>query len=521
MRCGFANAARFGLSARLPANGPAREILREKGQFWTPAWVAQAMVLYAASGGAEEIFDPAVGAGAFFCAAKNLQPLLGRELKLLGREIDENALFQAREAGLGESDLANVELRDFVLEPPARFLAAIIANPPYIRHHRLGADTKARLRAFARQETGLQIDGRAGYHVYFLIRALSLLAPNGRLAFIMPADICEGVFAPALWRWITAQFCLDSVVTFDSAATPFPGVDTNALVFFVRRAAPRSHFRWAKCLEADSPAFFDWVLNDLESAQQPCKIEVVSRAIAEGLSTGFSRPPQQKREGEAVLGDFARVMRGVATGANDFFCFSDQRKRESGIDEQFFVPIVARTRDIAGEIFDICDLQTLDVAGRPRWMLQLPAQNALNLPQNVQNYLKIGIEQGLPMRPLIAARKWWFCSERRAPPPFLFAYLGRRSARFIRNFAGVAPLTGFLCVYPRSDELEFIEKLWLVLRDERTIFNLFLVGKSYGGDAIKVEPRALERLAFSCEVLNEAGLNAIERPLAPLTLPFG
>ena len=509
------------MTARLPANGPAREILREKGQFWTPAWVAQAMVLYAASGGADEVFDPAVGAGAFFCAAKNLQSLLGRELKLAGREIDPNALVQAREAGLCEKDLANIELRDFVLEPPARLLDAIVANPPYIRHHRLGAETKARLRQMALQITGLQIDGRAGYHVYFLIRALSLLAPNGRLAFIMPADICEGVFAPALWRWITAQFCLDAVVTFDCAATPFPGVDTNALVFLLRRDAPRAHFRWAKCLESNSPAFFDWVLNNLERAPQPDKIEVFERAIAEGLSTGFSRPPQQKREGEAVLGDFARVMRGVATGANDFFCFSDERKRESGIDERFFVPIVARTRDVTGEFFDVCDWQTLDAAGRPRWMLQLPAQNALTLPQNVQNYLQIGIEQGLPMRPLIAARKWWFCSERRAPPPFLFAYLGRRSARFIRNFAGAAPLTGFLCVYPRSDEPELVEKLWQVLRDERTISNLFLVGKSYGGDAIKVEPRALERLALPAEVLNEVGLSAIERPLAPLTLPFG
>ncbi len=31
---------------RLPATGPQREALRQKGQFWTLDWVAQAMVSY-------------------------------------------------------------------------------------------------------------------------------------------------------------------------------------------------------------------------------------------------------------------------------------------------------------------------------------------------------------------------------------------------------------------------------------------------------------------------------------------
>ena len=44
------------------------------------------------------------------------------------------------------------------------------------------------------QNTGVILDGRAGFHVYFLIRALTLLEENGRLAFIMPADTCEGKF---------------------------------------------------------------------------------------------------------------------------------------------------------------------------------------------------------------------------------------------------------------------------------------------------------------------------------------
>jgi adenine-specific DNA-methyltransferase len=86
------------------------------------------------------------------------------------------------------------------------------------------------------------LDGRAGLHIYFLIRALTLLQENGRLAFIMPADTCEGKFANDLWRWILANFTLDAVIVFTPSASPFPKVDTNPLIFFIRKARPKEYF---------------------------------------------------------------------------------------------------------------------------------------------------------------------------------------------------------------------------------------------------------------------------------------
>src|SRR5438270_11688370 len=57
----------------LPSSGPAREALREKGQFWTPDWVADAMVAYMIGTDTDHVFDPAVGAGAFLALLNELQ----------------------------------------------------------------------------------------------------------------------------------------------------------------------------------------------------------------------------------------------------------------------------------------------------------------------------------------------------------------------------------------------------------------------------------------------------------------
>ena len=102
--------------------------------------------------------------------------------------------------------------------------------------------------------------------------------------------------------------------------------------------------------------------------------------------------------------------------------------------------------------------------------------------------------------------------EIRKIPPILFAYLGRRSARFIRNRADVVPLTCLLCVYPKHASPEFIEHLWKVLSNPETISNLKKVGKSYGGDAIKVEPRALERLPLPDTLVRAEGLDKYLTP---------
>ena len=106
---------------------------------------------------------------------------MGKRLGLLGTEIDSNVLQQANDAGLEEDDLKGIQIRDFVLQPPNEKFLAIVANPPYIRHHRLTAQVKNQLRDFSKNLIRMNLDGRAGLHIYFLLRALQLLGENGRL----------------------------------------------------------------------------------------------------------------------------------------------------------------------------------------------------------------------------------------------------------------------------------------------------------------------------------------------------
>src|SRR3972149_2830166 len=314
---------------------------------------------------------------------------------------------------------------------------------------------------------------------------------TGRGAFIMPADTCEGTFAKKLWNWITEKYCLECVITFGEKATPFPNVDTNAIIFLIKNSKPQHTIKWVKAKEAYSKDLLSFISSGFNKSGFPT-IEIHVRQLNEALQTGLSRPEQNLDRFKYHLNDFARVMRGIATGANEFFFLTGKQVEKLGIPRQFLRRAIGRTRDVTSNIITEKDIQNLEKKDRPTYLLVINIHEPL--PKIISNYLKVGEEMGLPNSPLIKQRKPWFKMEKRDVPPILFAYLGRRNTRFILNQAKVLPLTGFLCAYPIYSDSEYVTSLWKALNHPDTLEKLKLVGKSYGSGAIKVEPRNLSIL---------------------------
>lgn len=461
------------------------------------------MVAYGLSGGAKKLIDPAVGAGAFLVAAQELTEGSEAGVTLGGGELDPAILSEAVANGVDQRTIKEIRIGDFVLDPPEELFPAIVANPPYIRHHRVDAETKAKLQELAVQNLGKRLDGRTGYHIFFLIRALTQLEPEGKLAFIMPADTCEGVFARDLWDWIGSEFNIEGTVVFTPEATPFPGVDTNAVIFLIERSKPTKKLKWMKVTEQGTPAL-ERALRNLKRARSQKGLEVETRETREALETGLSRPMTLSFRDDPQLGQLARVVRGIATGANEFFFMTKEEAEGRGIPPEFLVRAVGRTRDAQEEVLRPDHLEALDKDGKPTYLFTTGDRLIDELPPAVRNYIEEGTSE-LQERALIKARKHWYRCEQRETPPFLFAYLGRRNARFIRNESEAVPLTGFLCVYPLNDDIP-LDALWKVLNASATHERLASVGKSYGGGAIKVEPRALERLPLDKDAVAAAGL---------------
>ena len=288
------------------------------------------------------LFNPAVGPGTFFAAARSV----GYRGAFTGFELHPQALAERDPARLTEADFEEVIKGDFIRATIDRRYPAIISNPPYIRHHRLTRKEKRELQTLARRWLGFPVDGRTGLHLYFLLKALEILEPEGRLAFLLPADVCEGVSSGRVWPRICARFRLEAVLTFSEAAAPFPRVDTNAMVFLLSNRPPTESFRWIRVEEPDSAS----ILAALE-APPGGDDSILSRRLSEGLATGLSRPPRPEADG-LPLSSFAKIVRGIATGANEFFFLTHKQLAEHGLSESHFVRAIGPDQGLSRQCID-------------------------------------------------------------------------------------------------------------------------------------------------------------------------
>ena len=482
---------------------PAISAVRNKGQVWTPRWVADAMAVLLKDNLAEGLLDPAIGPGALVAACRDL---ITEKLEVKAFDIDVDVLSIEHSAdGFAKADISDFTLASFIEDRSDFRVGAVIANPPYLRHHKITPEIKSRCQVIVQSELGIKIDARAGLHVYFLVKSLTNLIEGGRLVFLLPADTFEGVFAQTLWTAVSKKYKIDGVITMSSDVAAFPGVDTNAVIVSISKNAPQEKMVWT-CWEGEVREDFATAVEaafqgNFENARQLGLVsETVSIEIA--IVRGFTRSQTQPEVEGVPFTRIARVIRGIATGGNDFFAFTSSMIAEHNLDMADFVRTIVRVRDVPGGELTADDLEQLDQKNRPTYLLSIDASTKMT--DNLKKYLQRGVESGLSKGALVSARKNWFFMEKREHVPILFAYLGRRNTRFIRTRCDVSPLTGFLCVYPAEGVNP--DKLCAALNHSSTILELAKVGKSYGDGAIKVEPGGLRKLVVPFEALEAAGL---------------
>jgi hypothetical protein len=190
----------------------------------------------------------------------------------------------------------------------------------------------------------------------------------------------------------------------------------------------------------------------------------------------------------------AKVVRGIATGANKFFVLPAHTVRQLSL-EPYVVRTLQRNRDIQDIILDEARWQALSEEGKCVWLLYLNGNDAERQVE-LRAYLAEGEAKGYHRRSLVQTRKKWYAMEQRDVPTIFFTILTRGNPRFILNRAGVRPLNMFSLIYPNRYILDAdaAELLWALLNSNFSLSRLHSVSRTYGGNTLKVEPRELDNL---------------------------
>src|SRR5262245_8877978 len=101
---------------------------------------------------------------------------------------------------------------------------------------------------------------------------------------------------------------------------------------------------WAQCWRAGNEALREWIEASFDQVSTD-GLTIHRRDLQEGLDSSLSRPPSERSDTRIPLAAFARVMRGIATEANEFFFLTRRRATELKIPEEMLLPAIKRTRD--------------------------------------------------------------------------------------------------------------------------------------------------------------------------------
>lgn len=481
---------------------PTKDDVRTKGQVWTPSWLGDAMALYVLADSPNVVHEPSLGSGSLALSVAKVARATHRVCDIMATELHA---YHLGEVGDQLEELGcelEVEHGDFLSPSADGPINAIIANPPYIRHHQFDGVTKARLQSITKSALGIKVDGRTGYHVFFLARAIERMNVGARGCFILPADVFEGVSSRLIMTRITEICELEAVARFAPDATPFPKIDTNPVVIFFKKGGPTTRIACATIMTADS-GLYDWVARGFPTIASDQLVSYV-RTRDESIATGLTREPRAVGQDDITLGELLTTTRGIATGNNAYFTMTRAEAHERNIPATDLKRCIGKTKDIQGHRFDDTRLETLDREGRATYLLDVTAQNKDAMHPGTRAYIEVGEQRGIPTGTLATARPRWWRMDRREPPPILFSYLGRASSTFYRNATSAVALNGFIGVYPRHGIDP--DSLAHALDDPRTRAALRYEAKTYGRGDIKIEPNAIERVTISRKILIEHGV---------------
>lgn len=466
-----------------PPQGRASAKVREFGQVATPLALAEAMAVWVTSAHPASILDPAVGLGNLLHACRALAPQAGLE----GIEIDADLVLQAHRTAPGGTRLHCGNY----LRMRVRSSAAMIANPPYIKAARL--DWGESDWACFEELIGCQLDRLTNAYALFLLKIWHDLAPGGRAAVLVPGEFLNANYGVEIKRRLLRDIRPVATLVLDPSLNAFDTALTTSAILLLEKS-PRPG--------ASVPAY----LVPAVAALRPA-IEAISTHPASTVRPDLARTelsafaPEEKwlnrifglHEDHGAfthrVGDFFRCSRGIATGANDYFCLRPSEIAAHGLAASDFLPCVSKTADIFGLVFDAAAHVRLQADDKRCWLLA-----PTDPDERMLRYLALGQTSGVAAKFLPSHRPVWFFPENRAPAHAWIAVFSRDTLKCVFNETPTRHLTCFHGVYARSGSAADAAHLVLFLNSSLGRIAIRQAQRFYGDGLNKLEPKDVEAI---------------------------
>lgn len=450
-------------------------------QFFTPFVVAEFMSKWIlGTKSLNTVLDPAFGLGIFARTIRETD----KQCNIKGFEIDATIFSEATEI-FSDDNNTSIFLKDYMFNDWGNRYDGIICNPPYFKFH--DYDNKSTLKEIE-DKLGLKLNGFTNLYTLFMLKSAYQLNKNGRAAYIVPSEFLNSDYGKLVKSYLIKNKLLRYIIVFDFEENIFDDALTTASILLFANDNEKSEVEFINIKTLDE-------LNSLQT-----KIQSYPKSTA-GKSFSFSelnpeikwRAYYQKQNATRFknlvpFSTYGKVMRGIATGANEYFTFNQSKAKQNKIDEKYLLPCITKSVDVRSSFFTKENFEELKQQDKNIFLF-----NATEHNEALSKYILKGEAEEINKKFLTASRNPWYSLEKRPPSPIWVSVFNRNGLRFIRNEANISNLTTFHCIYLNLFSEPKVDLLFAYLLTDisKEIFNDNR--REYGNGLHKFEPNDINK----------------------------
>lgn len=367
---------------------------------------------------------------------------------------------------------------------------AIIGNPPYIRFQYFDESTR---------ETAFDLLSNFNFKKNRLTNAWATFTQlciykvkeGGKLAMVLPAELLQVKYSSELRERLVQTFGKITIVSFKEIV--FPGILQEVVLLLCEERIYKSqgHSALMKAVEVINSQSLTSL--DLEKY----KFFPASDSIAKGhkwtsiyVDNHSIEVAEKFIEGSSsigLLGEFLNVNVGIVTGRNKFFVLPKQFVEDNDLYE-YVTPLVGKTGALRKTEFSYSDYDEYS-DNFPSYLLDLDNVHDSDFSYSLLNYIKLGesedVNRGYKCR---IRKRWYAVPSAHKSDGFLYRQVYKYPL-LVNNSAQVVCTDTIHRVFVHEDSRFNMHLLSGAFVNSLTYAYSELIGRSYGGGVLELEPR--------------------------------
>ena len=455
-----------------------KEHLKKYGQYFTHPKIANFMMKWIGTD-FETILDPALGNNIFF------KQIEGDTLNkhLVGFEIDSKIIDH-----FGYPVNTSLFKKDFLTSTWEKKYDAIVCNPPYNKFQSI--KNRDKIIDDILKHTGIELPLNTNLYILFLIKSIFLLNSNGKMAFIIPSEFLNSEYGNTIKKILLEKKLLNTIISFKDDNIFYNATTTSCILLL--DSSPKEYVSFYKINNMD----------DLSSLNNNSLLKVSYNNLdyKKKWRVFLNQENSNSYKNLKKCSSFLKASRGIATGSNEFFCFSLNKKEQWEIPDEVLLKCICRSADVKKSFFSNDDFYNLEKKGKNVYLLDANYEDENKL----KKYLSYGITKQIHTKYLPAHRTPWFSMEQKKIAPIWIASANRKGIKVVRNLAEINNLTTFHSVYINKNYSKFTDLIFCYLLTPIAQEILYKNRKELGNGLIKFQPSDLNSAEMiDIEIISE------------------